>query len=71
MDKGMRRVTITLKLRYTGEGGNLRYEYYPSQDDPETVLLIDRRRDQAAIDAHHTSPMTAIITALWKNTIST
>ena len=25
--------------------------------DEETVLLIDRWRDQAAIDAHHASPM--------------
>jgi len=46
------------------EKGNLRYEYYQSLDDPETVLLIDQWRDQAAIDAHHASPMMAEITRL-------
>ena len=39
------------------EEGNLRYEYYLSFDNPETVLLIDEWADQAAIDRHHTSPM--------------
>ena len=39
------------------EAGNLRYEYFQPMDDPETVLLIDSWRDQAAIDAHHASPM--------------
>ena len=46
------------------EAGNLRYEYYQSLDDPETVLLIDQWRDQAAIDAHHASPMMHTIAAL-------
>jgi quinol monooxygenase YgiN len=46
------------------EPGNLRYEYYQSLDDPETVLLIDSWVDQAAIDAHHASPMMATIAAL-------
>ena len=46
------------------EAGNLRYEYYQSLDDPETVLLIDSWTDQAAIDAHHASPMMATIAAL-------
>ena len=46
------------------EAGNLRYEYYQSLDDPETVLLIDSWQDQAAIDAHHASPMMAAIAAL-------
>ena len=39
------------------EEGNLRYEYYLSFDDPETVLLIDEWTDQTAIDHHHASPM--------------
>ena len=39
------------------EEGNLRYEYFQPLDDPETVLLIDSWSDQAAIDAHHASPM--------------
>ena len=46
------------------EPGNLRYEYFLSLDDPETVLLIDSWTDQAAIDAHHASPMMATIAAL-------
>ena len=46
------------------EAGNLRYEYYISFDDPETVLLIDSWTDQAAIYAHHASPMMATIAAL-------
>ena len=46
------------------EEGNLRYEYYYSLEDPETVLLIDSWCDQAAIDAHHASPMMEIITNL-------
>ena len=50
--------------RVRAEEGNLRYEYYFPMDDPETVLLIDRWRDQAAIDAHHKSPMMAEIAAL-------
>ncbi|MDE7198203.1 MAG: antibiotic biosynthesis monooxygenase [Lachnospiraceae bacterium] len=40
-----------------GEEGNLKYEYFFPMQDPETVLLIDSWRDQAAIDAHHASPM--------------
>ena len=46
------------------EDGNVRYEYFFPMDDPETVLLIDQWRDQAAIDIHHTSPMMAQIAAL-------
>ena len=39
------------------EPGTLRYQYFSSLDDPETVLLIDSWTDQAAIDAHHASSM--------------
>lgn len=46
------------------EEGNERYEYFFPMDDPETVLLIDRWRDQKALDAHHKSPMMAQIAAL-------
>ena len=46
------------------EEGNLRYEYFFPMEDPETVLLIDSWRDQAAIDVHHASPMMAKITEL-------
>ena len=46
------------------EEGNLRYAYFFPLDDPETVLLIDQWRDQAALDAHHASPMMGQIAAL-------
>ena len=46
------------------EEGNLRYEYYQSLDDPETILLIDSWASQEAINAHHASPMMATIAAL-------
>lgn len=46
------------------EEGNLRYEYFFPMDDPETVLLIDQWRDQAAIDAHHASPVMDSIAAM-------
>ncbi len=37
------------------EEGNLGYDYYRSLSDPSEILLIDRWRDQSAIDAHHAS----------------
>ena len=46
------------------EPGNLRYQYFQPLDDPETVLLIDSWTDQAAIDAHHASPMMTELAAL-------
>lgn len=46
------------------EEGNLRYQYFQPLDDPETVLLIDSWKDQAAIDAHHASPMMAKLASL-------
>ena len=46
------------------EAGNLRYEYYQQLDDPETILLIDSWENQAAIDAHHASPMMETIASL-------
>ena len=46
------------------EDGNERYEYFLPMDDPETVLLIDCWRDQAALDRHHASPMMKSLAAL-------
>ena len=46
------------------EEGNLRYQYFQPLADPETILLIDSWRDQAAIDAHHASPMMTQLAAL-------
>ncbi len=48
------------------EEGNEKYAYYFPAEDPETVLLIDRWRDQAALDIHHKTPMMAQIAALRK-----
>ncbi len=39
------------------EPGNLRYEYYVSLEDPDTVMLVDSWTGQAALDAHHASPV--------------
>ncbi len=46
------------------EAGNLRYEYWQSLEDPETVLLIDSWENQEAIDVHHASPMMKTIAEL-------
>ncbi len=46
------------------EKGNLRYEYYQSLDDPDTILLVDSWTDQGAIDAHHASEMMKTIARL-------
>ena len=46
------------------EEGNLRYDYFFSAADPETVLLIDSWTSQEAIDAHHATPMMQTIAAL-------
>ncbi len=39
------------------EAGNLRYEYFQSLEDPETILLIDSWENQESIDIHHASLM--------------
>ena len=52
--------------RVRAEEGNERYEYFYPASDPSTVLLIDRWRDQAAIDAHHKSEMMTEIAELRK-----
>ena len=39
------------------EEGNERYEYFFSMEDAETVLLIDRWKNQEALDLHHKSEM--------------
>ena len=46
------------------EEGNLRYEYYQSLDDPETILLIDSWANQEAIDKHHATLMMDTIAKL-------
>lgn len=46
------------------EEGNERYEYFLPMDDPETVLLIDRWRDEEALHIHHKSEMMVKIAEL-------
>ena len=46
------------------EKGNLRYDYFFSKEDPETVLLIDSWASQKALDAHHVTPMMKTISSL-------
>lgn len=50
--------------RIRAEEGNERYAYFFPMDDPETVLLIDRWKDQAALDRHHASSMMTTIAQL-------
>lgn len=50
--------------RIRAEEGNVGYRYFQPLDDPETVMLIDSWADQAALDAHHASPMMAVIAEL-------
>lgn len=39
------------------EKDNLKYEYFSSLNDSETILLIDRWVNQEALDIHHKSEM--------------
>ena len=50
--------------RVRAEEGNERFEYFFPMDDTETVMLVDKWRNQAALDAHHNSPMMEEIAAL-------
>ncbi len=43
--------------RIRKEEGNLRYEYFFPLDEPETVLLIDKWKDEETLDIHHKSLM--------------
>ena len=46
---------IVDKIR--AEDGNERYEYFFPMGDKETVMLIDRWKNQEALDIHHKSEM--------------
>ena len=50
--------------RIRAEEGNERYEYFFPMDDSETVLLIDRWKDQQALDIHHKTEMMTEIAGL-------
>ena len=43
--------------RVRNEKGNMKYEYFFPENDPETVLLIDRWESDEALALHHKSPM--------------
>ena len=43
--------------RVRKEEGNLRYEYFYPIEDEETILLIDKWKDEEALDIHHKSEM--------------
>lgn len=55
---------IVDKIR--AEEGNEKYEYFYPVDDEETVLLIDRWKNQEALDFHHKSEMMQEISELRK-----
>ena len=42
----------------------MRYAYFQPLDHPDAILLIDEWQDQAALDAHHKSPMMTTIAQL-------
>lgn len=46
------------------EKGNIRYDYFFPENDPETVLLIDGWESEEALNYHHKSPMMAQIAEL-------
>ena len=39
------------------EEGNEKYEYFLSMEDEETVMLVDKWKNQEALDIHHKSEM--------------
>lgn len=53
---------IAQKIR--AEAGNLKYDYFYSVAEPETVLLVDQWKSQEALDIHHATPMMDQIIAL-------
>lgn len=50
--------------RIRQEEGNLGYEYFFPVDDEETILLIDKWKNQEALDFHHKTDMMKQIAAL-------
>lgn len=59
-------VSSGLVEKIRAEAGNERYAYFFPMEDSESVLLIDRWKNQEAIDAHHKSEMMSEIAALRK-----
>ena len=44
-----------LRPKSLAEPGCLAYEVYQSVDEPRSILLVERYRDQAALDSHKAS----------------
>lgn len=59
-------VSSGLVEKIRAEAGNECYAYFFPMEDSESVLLIDRWKNQKAIDAHHKSEMMSEIAALRK-----
>lgn len=43
------------------EEGNLRYEYFTSLEDKNSILLVDTWKDEKSIDLHHKSEMMKVL----------
>ena len=50
-------ISSGLVERIRKEKGNIKYEYFFPIDDHETVLLIDKWKDEESLDIHHKTPM--------------
>ena len=50
-------VSSGLVQKIRKEEGNEKYEYFYPMDDPETVMLIDKWKNEQALDIHHKSEM--------------
>ena len=50
--------------RIRKEEGNEKYEYFFPMEDEETVMLIDKWKDQRSLDIHHDSPLMSEIAKL-------
>ena len=59
-------ITKGIVDRIRKEEGNLGYEYFFPMDESETVLLIDKWKDEEALDIHHKSQMMKEIAELRK-----
>ena len=46
------------------EKGNEKYEYFLSTEDPETVVLMDKWKNEEALNIHHKSEMMKEISKL-------
>lgn len=59
-------ISSGLVEKVRNEEGNLKYEYFFPENDPETVLLIDKWKNEEALDKHHKSSMMEQIAELRK-----